>query len=450
MEFRILGTLQVAGKEGPIRLGKGRQRALLALLLLNPNHPVSRERLIDELWGERPPRTAPKILQNWISQLRKVLDDERRSLKTTDHGYSIDVEAGSLDLERFETCTAAGRQALADGHPALAARLLREALAIWRGPPLAEFASEQFAQVPIARLEGLHAAALVDRIQADLALSRHTELVPELDALVRQDPLDERLRELQMLALYRAGRQTEALNSYRRARETLSHELGLEPAKRLRDLEAAILCHEPWLQEPKNLATSRPGSRRSHRSFLSAQGMAAAALFAIAGTFTLMFVELRHQDGHLHPGTSRVVDTQRFLLRFFSEIGNGSMALTIAGGDLWIANPTNDTISRFAPRSTEPMATIRTVGAPTSLAAGDGSVWAAERLAGAVLRIDPKTNHVVDTIRVGGNPTGFLIQPDIVWVANPAAGLIEGLDSETDNIVARIDLDSGGHSGGPP
>jgi DNA-binding SARP family transcriptional activator len=244
VDFRVLGPLEVAGDEGSLVLGGIKQRSLLALLLLNANRVVSSDRLIDSLWGASPPLTAGKTIQVYVSRLRKALPDDR--LVTRAPGYVLYVEPDELDLSHFEQLVAEAQQASPEG----AAQKLREALALWRGPALADLAYEQFAQAEIARLEEMRLAAHEQRIEADLARGGHAELVGELETLVARHPLRERFRYQLMLALYRSDRQAEALEAYRRAREELSEELGLEPGEPLRRLEAAILRQDPELALP--------------------------------------------------------------------------------------------------------------------------------------------------------------------------------------------------------
>jgi DNA-binding SARP family transcriptional activator len=253
VEFQILGPLEVRDGNRVLPVGGGQRRALLALLLLSVNETVSRDRLMYHLWGEHPPSTAAKALQGHVSALRKLLEPDRapgtggRVLVTRGGGYELRLEDERLDLERFERLRNEGRRALAEGDPVRAASRLREALALWRGPPLADFAYEPFAQTEIARLEELRLTTLEDRLEADLASNAHGELVGELEALVREHPLRERLRGQLMLALYRAGRQAEALDVYQASRQALVEELGIEPGRRLRELHQAILRQEPGL-----------------------------------------------------------------------------------------------------------------------------------------------------------------------------------------------------------
>jgi DNA-binding SARP family transcriptional activator len=238
-EYRLLGPLEVCDGDARIELGGAKQRALLALLVLNANKVVARERLIDELWGARPPATAVKSVQVYVSRLRKLLPTG--ALETRAPGYLLEVAPDQVDLLRFERLVAAARRV----EPADASRLLREALALWRGQALAEF-EEPFAKAEAGRLEHQRLAALEERLDADLALGRHAELVGELEALVAEHPHRERLRAQLMLALYRCDRQADALAAFRDARTALD-ELGLEPSARLRALEQEILTQHAAL-----------------------------------------------------------------------------------------------------------------------------------------------------------------------------------------------------------
>jgi DNA-binding SARP family transcriptional activator len=259
MDYRILGPLEALDDGRRISLGGARQRAVLALLLLHANEPLSRDVIIDELWGEAPPPTAAKVLQNCVSALRKELPRGVETLRTVGSAYALGVAPDELDRDRFERLLAEGRSALARGDSAAAAELLREALALWRGSPLSDFAYERFAQEEITRLEELHVAAVEERIEADLALGRQAELVSELEALVARHPLRERLRGQLMLALYRSGRQAEALEAYHSARRSLQAELGIEPGRALHELERAILAQEPGLDARPAVADARAG-----------------------------------------------------------------------------------------------------------------------------------------------------------------------------------------------
>src|SRR3954469_9532270 len=245
MDYRILGPLEVLAPDGPVPLGGAKQRAVLAVLLLHANEVVSTDRLIEALWGEEPPDTASKALQVHVSQLRKSLGAE--VINTRPPGYSLDIAADELDLARFRSLHEEAR-AIAGSDPAGARDLLVRALALWRGAPLADLTYAAFAQADIARLAEIRLAAIEDRIAADLALGRHAELVAELEPLIQAQPHRERLRAQLMLALYRSGRQAEALEAFRAARAVLTEELGIEPGRELRELHQAILEQDESLE----------------------------------------------------------------------------------------------------------------------------------------------------------------------------------------------------------
>ncbi len=242
LEFRILGPLEVADAGEPVQLHGQKQRALLALLLLEPNRVVSTDRIIDSLWGEEPPKTAATSLQNFVSQLRKLLGPA--TLLTKPPGYELRLEQEQLDFEQFRRLVDEAR-----GEPPEArAEKLRRALSLWRGPPLGDLGFESFAQSEIARLEELRLVVVEDRVEAELEAGRHAELVGELETLAEDHPLRERLRAQLMLALYRAGRQAEALQIYHETRRVLVDELGIDPSPSLQQLHGSILRQDPGLE----------------------------------------------------------------------------------------------------------------------------------------------------------------------------------------------------------
>ena len=253
MDFRLLGPLEVTRDGRVLQLGRAKERALLAVLLLHANQVVSSDMLTDRLWGDDPPATAGKALQVYVSRLRQALGAD--ALVTRAPGYFVSVAPGQLDLHRFEELVTQAQGA----EPATASALLREALSMWRGAPLGDFAYEAFAQAEIARLEELRLGAIEQRIEADLALGRQSELVAEVERLVTEHPLRERLRGQLMLALYRSGRQADALERFQALRRLLDEELGLEPGEQLKQLQKAILAHDTSLDAP---ARAEPPVRR--------------------------------------------------------------------------------------------------------------------------------------------------------------------------------------------
>ena len=260
MEFRLLGPLEVLyeGAEVPVR--GTRQRELLALLLLHAGQVVSSDRLMDALWGESQPAAGATALRVRVSQLRKALGPAGGRLVTRPPGYALLLEGGELDLQHFERALDRAAAALPDD-PAAAARHAQTALSLWRGAPLADIAYSSYAQAAIARLEELRAAALELRIEAELALGRHAQVVGELQQLVAEHPLRERMWGQLMLALYRDGRQADALAAYRAARERLVAEVGIEPGPGLRALESAILAQDPSLAP--GVQKSQPAAQRA-------------------------------------------------------------------------------------------------------------------------------------------------------------------------------------------
>jgi predicted ATPase/DNA-binding SARP family transcriptional activator len=261
LDFRILGPLEVRADGRPIEIAAAKQRAVLTVLLLHANAVVSNDRLIDDIWGERARNGLKHALQVYVSELRKASACVADVLVTRAPGYVLQVGAGELDRDRFERLVAEGSEALASGHPELASERLRGALSLWRGPALADFAYEPFAQAEIARLEELRLQALESRVEAELGLARHGDLVAELEALVGEHPLRERARGQLMLALYRSGRQAEALEAYRKGRRFLVEEVGIEPGPALQLLERRILVQDEALAAPVAPSTPAPVAR---------------------------------------------------------------------------------------------------------------------------------------------------------------------------------------------
>ena len=282
MEFRVLGPVEVHEGSESLPLGGAKQRAILAFLLLHANQPVSGERLADALWGEEPPATASNVIQSYVSRLRGIFGsvEDAGRLTSRSSSYTLRVEPDELDSLVFARLVDEARVSLADGSTEAAAGKLRQALDLWRGKPYADFAYEDFAVGEVERLEELRLEALEDRIGADLALDRHSALVPELTSLIREHPTRERLMEHLMLALYRAGRQADALETFQEARRTLGEELGSIQGRDCRSSRSASWnrfrrwnrplprCRPAPLLPRAPRARSR-GPRRRHRGALS-------------------------------------------------------------------------------------------------------------------------------------------------------------------------------------
>jgi WD40 repeat protein/DNA-binding SARP family transcriptional activator len=249
LEIRVLGRVDALVDGQPLPLGGSKQRAVLAILALHANRTVSADELIDGLWGDRPPASASKSVQLYISRLRKALgaNGAEAAIATRGRGYELQLPEDALDAARFERLVERARLESDEGIVDGAAQA---ALDLWQGAPLPDVAEEPFAAPEIRRLEELHLRAIELAIDAELAVGRHAEVIPRLEALIADDPLNERFHAQRMLALYRAGRQSEALDAYHVARETLVGEIGIEPGPELRDLQERILNHDPALQAP--------------------------------------------------------------------------------------------------------------------------------------------------------------------------------------------------------
>ncbi len=265
MEFGVLGPLEVRRGHHVVRLRGSKQRALLATLLLNANRVVPAERLIDDLWGEEPPESGEHALRVRVSELRKVLaiEGEQSPISTRPLGYVMLLRRDQLDLFRFEDQLERGSDALADGELSTASEELRAALELWRGPALADVRQGDFGRSAAMRLEELRLHAFELRLEAELALGHHEQLVSELQSLVEDHPLNERLRAQLMRALYGTGRQSEALDAFRAGRERLVSELGIEPSPALQALQRKILRHDQSLEAPAPATRSSPDAAAS-------------------------------------------------------------------------------------------------------------------------------------------------------------------------------------------
>jgi YVTN family beta-propeller protein len=399
VEYRVLGPLEVRDGGESLPLAGAKQRALLALLLVHANRVVSRDRLIDELWGDEPPETAVQSVQVYISRLRKLLPAE--TLLTRPPGYLLEVRPDELDMQQFERLLADGHSALAEGDAERAAGVLREALELWRGPALAEFASEPFALAERGRLEDLRLAAVEERVEADLALGRHADLIGELEALTSEHPHRERLRGQLMLALYRSGRQAEALEAYRHARQALV-ELGIVPGAALQQLEKQILIQDVDLDlSPRAIGASAPrrGVRRRRVvrwcvALVAAVGIVSAVL-AVTNDFAGPSLVPSNSVGIIDPKTNKVVGNV--------PVGSRPDGVAVGEGIVWVANLDDRTLSRVDATQRVLERTISLNATPTGIAVGAGAVWAAYGLLGQVARVEPQYNRVGKTIQT---PTG--------------------------------------------
>lgn len=396
LSFHLLGRLEAYSDGVELDLGPRKQRAVLALLLLNANRVVSTERLIDDLWGDSPPSTARAALQVYVAGLRKALGNEGATLRTRAPGYVLDVEEGALDLDRFAQLCAEAHES---PDPERRAALLHEALELWRDEPLPELRAEPFSSAAVAQLEQLRLRALEERIDADLALGRDATLVTELEALVAEHPYREGLRAQLMLTLYRSGRQAGALDVYQAGRRALQDDLGLQPGKELRDLEAAILRQDEVLSVARSVPAEpepeQPLSvgRLSRRALIAAciAGFAAVAL----GTGLAVLRSGSGSAAQIEPGSVGVVDpvTRRVVAE--APLGFVSPLIATGEGSVWVVDANGSTLTRIDPDTNAVVSPPRGIpadGIPIALAAGEGSIWIAlnEGRVLSVLEVGPE------------------------------------------------------------
>ena len=471
MEFRILGPLEVLDGGRQIPLGGAKPRSLLALLLLARGRPVSTERLIGDIWDGRRPDTAHKIVQLHVSSLRKALGEER--ISTVERGYVLHIEQGELDVERFEELA----DAASGAPPGEALKQLRAALDLVRGEPLDDLRLESWVGPEVAELEELVLSATVARIEAELALGRHTAVVRELERLVAAHPDREDLLRLLMLALYRCDRQTEALDAYRRAASRLRAELGLQPSPRLRQLERAILEHDPSLDlaEPTGAVPGAGAPRRRPRWLLFVVAAALVAAIAIAAvvirsdaddekslaslppgltilempsgrvvaTFPLEdfpYPGLNAQHGRFTIGSVGITEidpaTGRKLRRINSPLDEFNHALAL-GRDMWFTGRRD--LVRVDLHLGREVERYRLVDRDypfglVGLAAGAGSLWVASKEAGEVLRVNPANGRVQARIPMK-SPWWLAYASGAVWAVSDQGGL-RRIDASTNSVTA--------------
>ena len=431
LEFRILGPFDARIDGRALELPAGKPRALLAALLLRSGEVVSVDALVDELWGEQPPPTAAKNVQGYVARLRRTLGEG--VLVTQTPGYALRIDEQLLDSSRFRALVEEARHE----EPAAAADRLRDALALWRGPPLADFTYEPFAQEEIRRLEDLRLSALEDRIQADLALGRHEDVVAELESLVRSHPLRERLQGELLVALYRCGRQAEALEAYRAARHRFVDELGVEPSPELQRLERAILEHDPSLQAPAR-SDRRPPVAAAPR--IGRRGLFALAGLIVAAAVVALLVTHLSSDAHALravPNSVGVLEGSK--VRAVITGGGEPGGIAYGAGAVWIADTAEDLVLRIDPDS-RTVDRIPVGHRPTAVAVGDGQVWVVNQLDRTVSEVNPQARKQVGTIQVGNGATAIAYGHGSVWVANATDYSLSRIDADRGKVVATIPL----------
>jgi YVTN family beta-propeller protein len=470
----MLGPLQVTRSDERLPLGGHQQRAVLAMLLVESGGVVSVGRLADALWGERTPGGFVTTVQTYVFHLREVLEPDRRHgapgqvLVTERGGYRLDTSASAVDAAIFESLLSAGHRAIDRGSYEEASDELKRALDLWRGEVLADVADLGFVTPLAARLEEMRQTARGLRIEAELALGLHADALPEIDGLVAEHPLWEQLQALRITALYRSGRQSDALAAYRELRNRLGEELGIEPSSPLQQLHQAVLTQATTLdwQGPKALEASPPDSGngpdppesptpapvRSEEPngpvpaspsdrWVRIVTLGAAVLLAI-GLAAVIALPWIRPSPRSFPGNSIGSINADGSLGEAVRVGQSPDGLAYAAGALWAANRSDNTVSRID-QHTRAVQPISVGASPTALTATADDVWVANFDGGTVSRINVVTNTVVQTIPVGNQPAAIASRPDGVWVANSGDGTIQRIDPSTGLADKAVEVGGG-------
>jgi len=484
LEFGVLGPLEVLRSRTRLPLGGRQQRAILALLLCEAGRVVSIGRLADALWGEHPPAGFLTSVQTYIFHLRELLEPDRphgaagHARGAASHvvvtepggGYRLHVEDGSVDAVLFEDLTAKGSAALEGHDPAQAVALFDRALALWRGDVLADLAEFGFVAPIAGRLQELRISALELRIDAELVLGHHGKAVAELDRLVAEHPLRERFHAERILALYRSGRQSDALGAYRQLRTLLHEELGIEPSPPLQVLHRAVLAQEPAIawdpppSAPVPMVGSGPATENDQigpgqapvpirrevdtRPVVSVRrkvtGAWAVAALVAMGALTTAIVKLSGLAGHetLAANSVGALELDGSIAAAV-QVGTNPAGLAFGGGALWVANRSDGTVWRIDPRTHTVVQKLDVGWTPESLAVTTDNVWVANFASGTVTRINIGASKVVDTITVGTGPAAIGSGPSGVWVANSGDNTIQRIDPITGRADKPVQVGDG-------
>jgi peptide/nickel transport system substrate-binding protein len=493
LEFRVLGPVEAWGAGGQVALGGRQQSVLLAVLLMHVGEFVSREALIDALWPHDPPRSAASTLESYVSRLRGALHTggaRSEVIVSGPGGYRLVCASDRVDSVRFAHLAEQARDALGRGDRNAATASASEALALWRGPALAGLADQPALRAAASVLEERRVETVEVLAEAALARGEPREAIARLTAEIAQYPARERLRGLLMLALYRTGRQADALQAYQDARRYLVDELGLEPTPELRELQEWILRQDPALEDHRRARDTAPVQRSLGTSAeeSSARGrsprMAVAGLVgaAVLGAVVLIATASGGQSlavertlrapavGVLDPasgkpraaaglgvvatraatgagadwvtsydnGTLLRIDPRRLLVTQTVAVGHGPTGVAVTAGDVWVALSIDGTVSRIDPATSATVQRIQVGTDPTGISAGDGDLWVSNTGDGTVTRVDAHTGQVLGTIEVGAKPRGIAVGAGGVWVADSAANVLVRLDPHSGRVLDRI------------
>ena len=475
--FGILGPLTATRGGVPLRLGTPQQRALLAVLVCQAGRVVTRDRLVDALWGDAPRHAALSSIRAHVSHLRSVLEPEHepgtayRVLVTESNGYRLAVPEANIDASRFKRLADEGRSKLEAGDPGAALAAFDEALSLWRGDVLVDLPEYSFISGVATRLDELCAVAEEGRVDALLELGRTTAALAEIDRMLDRHPLREGLTGRRMMALYRAGRQSEALETFRNLRQRLDDELGIEPSSSIADLHGRILQHDPTLLnrsanhlEPAPagrgrltiaaiavppaatevpmtpappLPVTRSGPGRRTRRVLSSVVVALCLGVVVLGAgATSRTVELTgNAVGVLDP-SGRVLDAV--------PAGTNPSGVAFGGGSLWVANQGDNTVLRIHPDTSAVLQRWEAGDSPSAIVATETDVWVANAGDATVTRINIVANRIVQPrISVGSRPEALAVGPGGVWVANSGDNTIQRIDQKSGTPAAAVDVGDG-------
>jgi peptide/nickel transport system substrate-binding protein len=456
MQFGLLGPLEVTVDGEAVPLGGHRQRAVLAVLLVNANQRVSISRLIDEAWSGRPPAGATQSLQSYVSRLRGLLGDGA-AIVTKPDGYLLSVDPSCIDVERFRLLVVQGHRSVMNREFGRGGVALREALSLWRGEPLADLDGEEFVREPAAEWSELRLMGLGDRIESEIEVGLAATVIGELEVLVARYPHREHFRELLMRALYLADRQADALAVYRDARETMVGRLGIEPSQRLRDLERAILIHDPsvipsgapvvrtpvsatdgGLETPP--APTRPTPTPNW--WLSTRGLAVLATAFLAGA--ALTVALAGQFGSSETARWSAGD-QVGLLSATGDLsqshgvsGAPSAILQTPSGVLWSASQLDGLVSRVD--KTGHTLSVSVGGSPSAIVAAAGLIWVADSSSGDLIRLSGTPPRVLGRVHACNAPTGLAVSGHLIWVTCALDGTLLPFDAMTGRALRPIDV----------
>ena len=431
IELRLLGPLEVLAEGRPVPVPRGLERALLALLAINLGRPVAVDRLVEELWEGEPPENAAKSVQIYVSRLRKALGNER--IETTTAGYVLRLDPLALDVARFESLLADGRDALERENFSEARRTLSKALGLWRGDALGDFRFATFAQDEIRRLDELRNSAEADSIDAQLALGDADGAVPRLRALIDAQPLWERPRAQLMLALYRLGRQADALELYRSTRSEFDRELGLEPSADLAELHRRILNNDPALG-PRPRST-RVAVKARRVAPLALAGGALLLFVAVAAAFLVTRGGEDRALAAIAPNALGAIDPDSNRLVMQVGVGSGPTAVGVGRSGLWVADGARQELIQIDPRSGKIRRRVPLDAAPTQLAVGRDAVWTTNPLdidLGWLTRVDAQTGT---SRRV---PVRSEYVADLFAPATPNVAALDGRDVWTNTLHGEL------------